>query len=139
MVKMIKNRSFLNQNDIFLPKNDQNLCQNLSRKALMYRWNEQKVICFNNTENDWKKLKKYHFHVILYIFTICMWTKDKTTLIFYMGKIGKFYVKKHVKNRKSNNFQKVLKSSIWLQIKFWIAEKIAIECLNPNPKNHENS
>ena len=134
MVKMIKNRSFLNQNDTFLPKNDENLCQNISRKALMYWWNEQKVICFNNTENDWKKFKKYHFHVFLYIFTMCMWTKDKTMLIFYMGKIGKYYVKKYVKNRKSSNFQKVLKSSIWLQIKFWIEEKIAIKCLNPNPK-----
>ena len=31
MVKMIKNRLFLNQNDIFWPKNDENLCQMISK------------------------------------------------------------------------------------------------------------
>ena len=68
-----------------------------------------------------------------------MWTKDKTMLIFYMRKIGKYYVKKLVKNRNSGNFQKVLKSSIRLQFMFLIAEKIAIECLNPNSKIEKNS
>ena len=54
--------------------------------------------------------------------------------IFYMRKTGKNYVKKHVKNGESHNFQKVLKSSIRLQMTFWIAEKIAIEYLTWNPK-----
>ena len=88
----------------------------------------------------WSKTwKNYHFHPFLCNFTICMWTTNKLLSIFYMRKIGKNYVKKHVKNGKSRNFEKVLKSSIRLQITFWIAEKIAIEYLTWNPKNHENS
>ena len=55
------------------------------------------------------------------------------------AKTTKNHVKKHVKNGKSHNFQKALKSSKKLQIMFWIAEKIAIECFNPNPKYEENS
>ena len=77
-----------------------------------------KRVCFSNAENDSKKLKNYHFHVFLCIFTICMWAKDKIMLIFYMRKTGENYVKKHVKNGKSGKFQKVLKSSIRLQITF---------------------
>ena len=37
---------------------------------------------------------------------------------FTCGQLEKNYVKKHVKNGKSRNFQKVLKSSIRLQITF---------------------
>ena len=55
------------------------------------------------------------------------------------AKTVKNHVKKHAKNGKSGNFQKALKSSIQLQIMFWIAEKIAIERFDPNPKYEQNS
>ena len=119
-------------------KNDENLCENQYEKSLIYGWNVQKVLSFANAEYDWKKLKNEHFHEFSCNFTMCMWTKKLFMSIFYMRKIGKNYVKKHVKNGKSGNFQNVLKSSIRLQITFWIAEKIAIECFNPNPKYEEN-
>ena len=64
--------------------------------------------------------------------------KNQIMSIFYMPKTGKNDVEKHVKSGKSGNFQKVLKSSIRLQITFWIAEKVAIDCFNPNPKYEEN-
>ena len=46
-------------------------------------------------------------------------------------------MKKLVKNWKSRNFQKRLKSSTQLQMTFWIAEKVAIDCLNSDPKNEK--
>ena len=55
------------------------------------------------------------------------------------AKTAEIDVKKLVKNGKSLNFQNRLKSSNQLQITFWVAEKIAIECLNPNPKIEKNS
>ena len=138
MVKMSKKHTFLSENDTFLAKNDENSCKNICTHSLIYWWNDEKIIGFNNAKNDWKLLKNYYFHVFLCNFTICMWTKTQMMSIFYMRKIGKNEVKKHVKNWKSSNFQKSLKSSIRLQITFWIAEKIAIECFNPNPKYEEN-
>ena len=56
-----------------------------------------------------------------------------------MQKTAKKSLKKHVKNGKSSNFQKALKSSNQLQITFRIAEKIAIDCFDPNPKYEKNS
>ena len=130
-----KKSSFFDQNDIFLAKNDQILCKNLYWKSLIYLWNAQKVITLNHAKNDCKKLKNKHFREFSCNFPICMWTKSKIMSIFYMKKkTAKNNVKKLVKNGKLRNFQKSLKSSIQLQITFWIAEKIAIECLNPNPK-----
>ena len=138
MVKTTKNHWLLTRNDTFLGKNDQNSCKNLCKKSLIYRWNVQKVIDFNNAKNDVKKWKNDHFHAFLCNFTICVWTKNQIMSIFYMHKTGKNHVKKHVKSRKSRNFQKLLKSSIRLQITFWMAEKIAIDCFDPNPKYEEN-
>ena len=138
MLKRTKNHPLLSKNETLLAKNDQNLCKNLYEKTLIYRWNVQKVIDFNNAKNDVKKWKIDHFHAFLCNFTICVWTKNQIMSIFYMHKIGKDHVKKHVKSRKSRNFQKLLKSSIRLQITFWIAEKIAIDCFDPNPKYEEN-
>ena len=63
----------------------------------------------------------------------------KLRLYFTCGKYKKKCIKKHVKNEKSRNFQKVLKSSILLQITFWIAENISIDYFKPNPKHEENS
>ena len=138
MLKRTKNHTLLSKNETLLAKNDQNLCKNLYEKTLIYGWNDQKVIDFNNAKNDSKKWKNYHFHEFLCTFTICMWSKNQIMSIFYMPKTEKDDVKKHVKTGKSGNFQKVLKSSIRLQITFWIAEKVAIDCFNPNPKYGEN-
>ena len=135
---MTKKHPFLSKNDTFLVKNDENSCKNICTESLIYGWNDGKVIGFNNTKNDWKMLKNYHFHVILCNFTICMWTKIQMMSIFYMRKTGKNKLKNMSKCEKSGNFQKVLKSSIRLQITFWIAEKIAIECFDSNPKHEEN-
>ena len=65
------------------------------------------------------------------IFMVCRY--------FTCGKLGKNHGKKHVNNGKSGNLQKVLKLSIRLQIMFLIAEKIAIDCFDPNPKYEKNS
>ena len=135
MLKTTKNHQNVTKNEA---KNYQNSCKNLYKKSLIYGWNAQKVIGFNNAKNDWKKWKKYSFHEFLCNFTICMSTKNQIMSIFYMLKTGKNHVKKHVKSRKSRNFQKVVKSSIRLQITFWIAEKVAIDYFNPNPKYEEN-
>ena len=136
---MSKKHSFLSKNESFWAKKYQNSCKNQYEKSLIYGWNVKKVIYFTNSKNDPKKWKKHHFHIFLLFFTICIWTKNQIMLIFYMLKTWKKCIKKHVKNGKSRNFQKVLKSSILLQITFWIAEKIAIDCFNPNPKYEENS
>ena len=138
MLKTTKNHPFLSKNETFSAKNDQNPCKNLYEKTLIYEWNDQKVIDFNNPKNGWKRWKSHRFHECLCNFTICMSTKNQIMSIFYMLKTGKNHVKKHVKSRKSRNFQKVVKSSIRLQITFWIAEKVAIDCFNPNPKYEEN-
>ena len=136
---MTKKHELLSQNESFWAKKYQNSCKNLHEKSLIYGWNVKKVIHFTNAKNDSKKWKKHHFHIFLLFFTICIWTKNQIMLIFYMLKTLKKCIKKHVKNGKSRNFQKVLKSSIRLQITFWIAEKIAIDCFNPNPKYEKNS
>ena len=47
--------------------------------------------------------------------------------------------KKTWKNGKSLIFQKALTSLKRVQITFWIVEKIAEECFNPNPKDEKNS
>ena len=47
--------------------------------------------------------------------------------------------KKREKNGKSLIFQKSLTSLKRVQIAFWIVEKIAEECFNPNPKDEKNS
>ena len=43
------------------------------------------------------------------------------------------------KNGKSLIFQKSLTSLKRVQIAFWIVEKTAEECFNPNPKDEKNS
>ena len=134
---MSKKHRFLSKNESFWAKKYQNSCKNQYEKSLIL------VKCSKSTFfyqcRIWlKKVEKLLFSCIFMNFHPCIWTKDKIMLIFYMRKTGKNYVKKHVKNGKSGNFQKVLKSSIRLQITFWIAEKIAIECFNPNPKYEEN-
>ena len=134
MLKWTKNHVFLTQNDVFWHKNDENVFENGYWKCLIYWWNDQKVICFNNAKIGWKKSKKRHFHTFSCNFPICMLMKSEIISIFYMQITTKNHVKKHVKNGKSHNFQNAPKSSKMLQIMFWIAEKIAIECLNPNPK-----
>ena len=47
--------------------------------------------------------------------------------------------KKREKNGKPHIFQKSLTSLKRVQITFWIVEKIAEECFNPNPKDEKNS
>jgi len=42
-------------------KSDQNLCENLYEKSLIYWWNVQKVLSLNNAEYDWKKIEKWAF------------------------------------------------------------------------------
>ena len=138
MVKTTKNRWFLTQNVLFRGKNDENFMQIQYLKWLIYRENVKKVIGFNNWKKLVKTLKKVHFHPFSYNFPICMWMKNEIMSIFYMQKTAKKSLEKHVKNGKSSNFQKALNSSNQLQITFWIAEKIAIECFNPNPKYEEN-
>ena len=49
------------------------------------------------------------------------------------------HTQKTSKNGKSLIFQKSLTSLKRVQITFWIAEKIAEECFNPNPKDEKNS
>ena len=139
MLKWTKNHVFLTQNDVFWHKNDENVFENGYWKCLIYWWNDQKVICFNNAKIGWKKSKKRHFHTFSCNFPICMLMKSEIISIFYMQITTKNHVKKHVKNGKSHNFQNAPKSSKMLQIMFWIAEKIAIECFNPNPKYEGNS
>ena len=136
---MTKKHQFWSKNESFSAKKYQNSCKYQYEKSLIYGWNVKKVIHFTNSKMIKKVKKKHHFHIFLSFFTICIWTKNQITLIFYMRKTWKKCIKKHVKNEKSCNFQKVLKSSILLQITFWIAEKIAIDCFNPNPKYEENS
>ena len=135
----MKNRWFLSQNVLFRGKNDENFMQIQCLKWLIYRENVKKVIGFNNWKKVVKTLKKVHFHPFSYNLLICMWLKNEIMSIFYMQKTKKKSLKKHVKNGKSSNFQKALKSSNQLQITFWIAEKIAIDCFDPNPKYEKNS
>ena len=47
------------------------------------------------------------------------------------------HTKKTWKNGKSLIFQKSLTSLKRVQITFWIVEKIAVECFNPNPKDEK--
>ena len=136
---MSKKHSFLSKNESFWAKKYQNSCKNQYEKSLIYGWNVKKVIHFINAKNDWKKCKKHHFHIFFVIFHH-MYMDEKSNYVDILhAENMKKYIKKHVKNGKSRNFQKVLKSSILLQITFWIAEKIAIDCFNPNPKYEENS
>ena len=81
-----------------------------------------------------KNVKKKYIFINFHIISpyVCEW-KVKVCR-YFTCKNGKKSRKKHAKSGKSGNFQKALKSSIQLQITFWIAEKIAIECFNPNPK-----
>ena len=47
--------------------------------------------------------------------------------------------KKSSKHTKMPHFETFLFSSKRVQIEFWVAEKIAIEQMNPNPKNGQNA
>ena len=139
MVKTTKNRWFLTQNVLFQRKNDENFMQIQYLNWLICQENVKKVIGFNNWKKVVKTLKKVHFHPFSYNFPICMWMKNEIMSIFYMQKTAKNRLKNMSKMEKSSNFQKALKSSNQLQITFWIAEKIAIDCFNPNPKYEKNS
>ena len=51
----------------------------------------------------------------------------------------KINYKKSSKHAKMSHFENFLFSSKRVQIEFWVAEKIAIEQMNPNPKNEQNA
>ena len=85
-------------------------------------------------EKTGENVKKSTFSSIFIQFTHMYVTEKWNYVHILHAKNGKKSLKKHVKNGKSSNFQKALKSSNQLQITFWIAEKIAIDCFNPNPK-----
>ena len=90
-------------------------------------------------ENAGENVKKSTFSSIFIQFPDMDVTEKWNYVHILHAKNGKKSLKKHVKNGKSSNFQKALKSSNQLQITFWIAEKIAIDCFNPNPKYEKNS
>ena len=124
---MIKRHQFWSKGDFFGKKLSK--CTNVYWKSFINGWNAQKVITLDNVKSDcesWKTSIFVSFHV-------CEW-KVKLCRYFTCKKLQNIIAKNYVKSRKSGNFQKVLKSSIRLQLTFWITEKIAIECLNPNPK-----
>ena len=90
-------------------------------------------------EKSGENVKKSTFSSIFIQFPH-MYVNEKWNYVHILhAKNGKKSLEKHVKNGKSSNFQKALKSSNQLQITFWIAEKIAIDCFDPNPKYEKNS
>ena len=53
--------------------------------------------------------------------------------------MNKYEFTKSSKHTKMPHFETFLFPSKRVQIKFWVAEKIAIEQMNPNPKNGQNA
>ena len=82
------------------------------RKYLIFCWNVSKTAQYTDT-----KCRKW-----------CKFQRRKSPVIT---------LEKHEKNDKSLNFQTALNQSIKVQIVFWVVQKIAIDCFDPNPEIHE--
>ena len=92
----------------------------LKMSHIWMKWPKSNL--FQQCENWMKKVQKMTFSYFLMQFpNMCVNEKWNYIDILH-AKTTKNHVKKHVKNGKSHNFQKALKSSKKLQIMFWIAK-----------------
>ena len=90
-------------------------------------------------ETMWILWKKEHFFSKIAVFTIVNRLKKTPKTKIHGDSPVWNHCKKTWKNGKSLIFQKSLTSLKRVQIAFWIVEKIAEECFNPNPKDEKNS
>ena len=82
----------------------------------------------------WKTLEKSDFwYVFIQNLHVYMMSKIQNDVYFK----GKNHWKKHKIFENMHDFQITLNHSKWVQITFWVVEKIASEILNPNPETQK--
>jgi len=129
----------------FLLTNDENTCKSLYAKSPIYWWNDllQKGVGFSK----WKSWNTIIFMHFLKFHNMHMTKNQILPTGIDEEKLSCWPIEKnagvpvcryskHVKNRKPRNYEKILKSSIRLQMRFWIAETMSIWPEFKIRKNH---